>query len=124
MKGMMYTIEAVIGAILVLIGITFIFPAQQQKELNLLETSFNCLIYLDQRGLLRYYAENNMNNELKDSLKSCLPPILDFKFKICSTSNCIETTIPYDKEVYLSSYLIAGENTYNKKLINLWVWLK
>ena len=65
-----------------------------------------------------------MSTELNGSLKDCLPPTADFKFKVCSTVNCVDTTVPYDKAVYLSSYLIAGENTYNKRLINIWIWSK
>ena len=124
MKGMMYTMEAILGTIFVLVGIMIIFPVQQQREISFSEIGYSCLNYLDQTGLLRYYAINNMNTELNNSLRDCLPPIADFKFKVCSSSDCKETTIPYNKTVYLSSYLIAGENTYNKKLINLWIWSK
>jgi len=120
----MHTMEAILGAVLVLVGIMLIFPNQQQKEVSFSEIGYSCLNYLDQKGLLRYYMINEMNTELNDSLKSCLPTLTDFNFKICSTSDCINNTIPYNKTVYLSSYLIAGENAYNRKLINLWVWLK
>jgi hypothetical protein len=124
MKGMMHTLEAVLGSVLVLVGIMMIFPVQQISEINFSEIGHSCLNYLDQNGLLRYYTINNMNTELNDSLKVCLSAVANFKFKICSTSDCIDNSIPYDKTVYLSSYLIAGENTYNRKLINLWTWSK
>ena len=124
MKGMMHTMEAVLGAILVLIGIMFIFPTQQRGEINFSENGYSCLNYLDQKGLLRYYATNSMDIELNNSLKSCLPSIADFKFKVCPSSDCKDVTVPYNKTVYLSSYLIAGENIYNRLLINLWVWSK
>jgi len=123
MKGIVYIMEAILGAILILVGIMLIFPSQQ-NEPGLSENGYNCLVYLDQKGLLKNYVENSRITDLNNSLKQCLPPIFDFKFKICATSNCIDTTIPYDKPVYLSSYLIAGENTYNKALINLWIWSK
>jgi hypothetical protein len=116
--------EAILGSILILLGIMLIFPTQQQREISFSGIGYSCLNYLDQKGLLRNYMINSMNTELNNSLKDCLPSIADFKFKICSSSDCIDTTIPYNKTVYLSSYLIAGENTYNKKLINLWIWSK
>jgi len=122
MKGMMHTLEAVLGSVLVLVGIMMIFPVQQVSEINFSEVGYSCLNYLDQNGLLRYYAINNMNTELNDSLRLCLPPTSNFKFRVCSVTDCIDDNIPYDKAVYLSSYLIAGENYYNKKIINLWVW--
>jgi len=121
---MIHTMEAILGSILILIGIIFIFPAQQSSEISFSDIGHSCLKQLDQEGLLRYYAINNMDIELNNSLKSCLPQISDFKFKICSTSDCIDTSIPYAKAVYLSSYIISGENTYNKKIINVWIWLR
>lgn len=121
---MMHTMEAILGTLFILGGILLIFPSQQQNEINFSEISYSCLNSLDQGGLLRYYAVNNMNSQLNDSLRSCLPAVADFKFKTCSSSNCIDTTIPYNKTIYLSSYLIAGENTYGRKVINLWVWSK
>jgi len=124
MRGMMHTLEAVLGSALVLVGIMMIFPIQQQGEIKFSEAGYSCLSYLDQNGFLRYYAVNSMNTELDSSLKSCLPVVADFKFKICSSSDCIDNNIPYNKTVYLSSYLIAGENDYNRKVINLWVWSK
>jgi hypothetical protein len=123
MKAMLYTIEAILGAIIVLIGIMSIFPIQQQEEMIFSDVGYSCLSYLDQGGFLRYYAVNDMTTELNNSLKNCLPAVTEFKFKICSSSDCKEST-PTNKNVYLSSYIIAGENSYNKRLINLWVWLK
>ena len=124
MRGAIHTMEAILGSLIILIGITFIFPSQQASEISFSKAGYDCLEYLNQKGLLRYYTVNNMVTELRDNLKSCLPSVADFKFKICSSSDCSETTIPYDKTVYLSSYLIAGESTYNRELINLWLWSK
>ena len=119
----MHTMEAILGSILILVGIMVIFPAQQ-NEISLSGVGYSGLNYLDQEGLLRIYAINDMTAELNDSFRSCLPSTVDFKFKICSSADCRDITIPYNKTVYLSSYLIAGEDTYNKRLINLWIWSK
>ena len=116
--------EAILSSVIILIGITIIFPIQQSSEISFSKIGYDCLEYLDQKGLLRYYAGNSMIIELNNELKNCLPSVADFKIKICTTSDCRDTTIPYDKTVYLSSYLIAGENTYNRELINLWIWSK
>ena len=124
MRGMIYTLEAILGAVIILIGTAFIFTGQQQKEQSLSETSYFCLNYLDQNNSLRHYAINNMINELNDSLRSCLPSTADFDFRICASADCRDTKVPYNKTVYLSSYIIAGENDFSAELINLWVWLK
>jgi hypothetical protein len=121
---MIHTMEAVLGTLLILGGIMLIFPIQQQNEINFSDISYSCLGMLEQKGLLRHYVSNNMNTELNNNLRDCLPSVADFKFKICSSSSCMDTTIPYNKTVYLSSYLIAGENTYDRKVINIWVWSK
>ncbi|MFH1229089.1 MAG: hypothetical protein V1678_01535 [Candidatus Aenigmatarchaeota archaeon] len=123
MKGMMYTIEAVIGTVLILLGIMYIYPTQHQSETSLSETGYSCLSYLDKSGLLRYYATSNMSSELNVSLRNCLPSTAGFKFKVCSSSDCRED-VPTGKSVYVSSYLIAGDKTYERRMINLWVWLK
>lgn len=124
MKGLIYTLEAILGAIIILVGITLIFTGQQQKKQGLSEVSYFCLNYLDQNNSLRHYAMNNMLTELNSSLRSCLPATADFRFKVCTSSDCRDSTVPYNKTVYLSSYLVAGENTFNREIINLWVWLK
>jgi hypothetical protein len=78
---------------------------------------------MDQRGELRYYAVNNLTEELNASLRECLPSVFDFKFRMCPSSDCKED-VPSNRSVYISNYLIAGENLYNKRLVNLWMWPK
>lgn len=123
MRGMLYTLEAILATVMILVGIVSIFPIQEQKETIFSDVGRSCLSYLDQNGLLRHYAVNGMEAELASSLRNCLPQVTDFSVKICSSSNCT-ASIPGEETVYLSSYLIAGENSYNKKLVELWVWRK
>jgi len=122
MKGAIHTLEAILGSVLILVGIIMIFP-NQQSEKGFSNIGYSCLNYLDQKGLLRQYATSD-DTDFNNSLKSCLPSTLDFKYKVCESTDCKDTTIPYNKTVYLSSYLIAGENTFNKRIINLWIWSK
>jgi hypothetical protein len=121
-KGIVYTIEAVIGALLVLLGMMIIFPIQRQSTTGLSETGYFCLEYMDIKGTLRHYAVND-TSELNNSLRNCLPASTDFAYKVCSSSDCI-ASVPVDRDVYATSYLIAGENSYNRLLINLWIWFK
>jgi len=124
MKATIHILEAVLGSIIILLGITFIYPVQEQREIQVSETAYNCFMNLDQKGLLKYYASNNMIGELNNDFKNCLPPITNFTFEICSTTTCSSNSIPLDRPVYATSYLISGYEDYNPKLINLWVWLK
>jgi hypothetical protein len=123
MKAMMYTIEAVLGTLLILMGILYIYPTNHQGETSLSEIGYSCLIYLDQNGLLRHYAVNGMTADLSSSLRNCLPSAAEFSFKVCQSPDC-KASVPSDRNVYATSYVIAGDETYDRHLINLWTWLK
>ena len=122
-KGFVKTLEAGIAIALILVSMVFLFPEKTVIKPKISDTGYNCLKYLDNKGILRQYAVNNMEANLISDLRSCIPPSLDYKAKICLTSSCISQT-PVDKEVFLSSYLIAGEDSFKQALINLWVWTK
>ena len=120
-KGFVKTLEAGIAISLILVSMVFLFPQKTKTEPQLSETAYDCLRYLDNKGVLRYYAVNNRQEDLVSDLRGCLPPLYSYTVKICTTSSC-GTTLPDDKTIFLSSYLIAGENSFNPTLINLWVW--
>lgn len=124
MKATIYTLEAVLSAVIILAGISLIYPFREQREIQITETSYSCLKNLDQKGLLKYYVSNNMEDELNNNLKSCLPAITNFTFEICTTPTCSSNSLPNDRTIHSSAYLVAGYNEFNPKLINLWVWLK
>lgn len=121
MKGYIKTLEAGIAIVLILVSMIFLFSDRARKEPQLSDIGYNCLKYLDYKGVLRYYAVNNLESSLISNLRGCIPPILNYKARICTTTSC-NTQLPTDRTVFLSSYLIAGENTINNVLINVWVW--
>jgi hypothetical protein len=123
MRATVHTIEAIIGTLILLVGVISIYPIEDRQEFYFSDQSHNCLKYMDQQGLLRHYAYNNMIDSLNSSLRSCLPGISDFTFQICSTLPCT-TTLPANKTTFLSSYLLAGESDYDTRIISLWVWLR
>ncbi len=122
-KGYIKTLEAGIAIVLILISMVFLFPEKTRTEPQISNVGYNCLKYLDYKGILRYYAVNNLESDLILDLRSCIPPILNYTVKICSTPTCI-TELPENETIFLSSYLIAGENSIDPKLINLWIWSK
>jgi hypothetical protein len=127
MKATVHTIEAIIGTLILLVGVMSIYPVEDRQEFYFSDEGYDCLRYLDQEGMLRYYVYNSMVDELNNTLRSCLPGISDYTFEICSSLSCT-ATLPADKSTFLSSYLIAGENkdttNYDPRIINLWMWLK
>ena len=122
-KGYIQTLEQVLGSVLVLtILITLFNPSSSTTNLQLSSLGFNCMKELDNKGLLRYYAVNNLTTDLNNSLQPCLSAF-NYDFNICSSTTC-SSALPANKDIYLSSYFIAGENSFQPRLINLWIWLK
>lgn len=123
MRATVHTIEAVIGTLILLVGVMSIYPISQGEELHLSENGYNCLKYLDDGGQLRNYVYNALTTDLNTSLKDCLPQATGYTFKICATMDCSDT-VPTDRSVFLSSYILSGQKNYDPKIINLWVWMK
>ena len=121
MKGFIQTLEQVLGTVLVLTVLITLFNPQPPSS-NLSSIGFNCLKDLDNKGLLRSYAANNLITDFNSSLQQCLTAF-NYEFKICSSTVC-NTTLPANKDVFLSSYFVSGYTTYQPTLINLWVWSK
>lgn len=122
-KGFEKTLEAAIAIVLILVSMVFLFTGEEVTEPQMSVTGYECLKNLDNQGLLRYYAANDLGDSLNADLKACIPPLLNYTVKICATSTC-NTLLPINKTVFLSTYLIAGDNSFNPRLVDLWVWLK
>ncbi len=122
-KGFEKTLEAAIAIVLILVSIVFLFTGKEITEPQMSATGYECLKNLDNQGVLRYYAANGLGDRLDADLKACIPPLLNYTTKICATSTC-NTVLPLNKTVFLSTYLIAGDNSFNPRLVGLWVWLK
>jgi uncharacterized membrane protein len=123
MKGFVKTLEAGLAVVLILILIVFFFTERLKNESDISRVGYDCLKYLDYKGVLRYYAINDLESNLISDLRNCIPQILNYTAKICTTTVC-NTELPEDKTIFLSSYLIAGEDSINRTLINIWVWSK
>jgi hypothetical protein len=122
-KGFEKTLEAAIAIVLILVSMVFLFIGKEITEPQMSATGYECLKNLDNQGLLRYYAANDLGERLNADLKTCIPSLLNYTTKICTTSTC-NAVLPLNKTVFLSTYLIAGDNSFNPRLVDLWVWLK
>lgn len=124
MKGVLHTLEAVIAVMIILLGVGFIYPLREKVELSAADVGYKCLSSLDQEGLLKYYVSNDMTSSLNNSLRNCITLGIDFNFKMCDSAVCNPDSIPDDKEIFFSSYLVSGYETYDSRLVNVWLWLK
>ena len=123
MRATVHTIEAVIGTLILLVGVMTIYPMNEGNDFYFSENGYNCLKYLDDSGQLRNYVYNGLTTDMNTSLRECLPQVTGYTFKICATADCSET-LPTDRSVFLSSYLLSGQKNYDPRIINLWVWLE
>ncbi|OGI11726.1 hypothetical protein A3K64_00335 [Candidatus Micrarchaeota archaeon RBG_16_36_9] len=121
MKGFIKTVEAGIAIVLMLVSIVFLFVQNKPYEPQIADLGYNCLKNMDDDGTLRYYAENNLESNIISDLRYCIPPLFDYKVKVCTTSHCI-SELQTDKTIFLSSYIIAGSDSFNPRLVNLWIW--
>jgi hypothetical protein len=117
-KGFEKTLEAAVAIVLILASMVFLFAGKETSEPQLSATGYECLKNLDDQGLLGYYAANDLEDSLNASLKTCVPPLLNYTTKICATSTC-NTLLPENRTIFLSSYLTAGYNSFNPRLVNL-----
>jgi hypothetical protein len=120
---MIKTLEALISAIILLATIVILFSPLVFSQPQIPSISYNCIRDLDNKGFLRQYAENYQLDDLKNKLKDCMPSNLDYSAKICNTPACNPDSLP-NKEVYVTSYILAGDQNSENRLINLWVWFK
>lgn len=124
MKGVLHTVEAVLGVMIILLGVIMVYPIRAKTEVQLSEIGYVCLKELDQEGTLKYYVENDLTFDLNTSLRNCIAQIADFTFEICDTAVCNPNTVPDDKEIFVSNYLVSGYETYEANLVSVWLWLK
>lgn len=124
MKGFLHIVEAVLGVMIILLGVIMVYPVRTKSEVQLSEIGYVCLKELDQEGTLKYYVENDLTSNLNTTLRSCITQIADFTFEICDTAVCNANAVPDDKEIFVSNYLVSGYETYEANLISVWLWLK
>ncbi len=119
-KGLTYTLEAIIGSVIILLALSTYFTFTPISKIST-SIGYDCLREADNKNVLRYYAANNFIEDLNSFLRNCLPTTYDFKVKICNKLPCNET-LPENKSITISSYLISGYTNFQPLLINLWVW--
>jgi len=104
MKAMANIIEAVIGAMIILGAMMFLFTSQPIQEQDMYDTVYNCLIH----------SKDYTNMETV--FGQCIPSTYDFQMKTCTTTECM-TTLPSDKTIISAEYIDSGP-----ELIKVWVY--
>ncbi|MDD5416821.1 MAG: hypothetical protein PHU12_02485 [Candidatus Aenigmarchaeota archaeon] len=101
-KGFVNTVEAVLGALIIMSVMIYLFPQQAIQEQSMHDITYNCLKYA------KDYSD------LDAKLKECIPISYKYQYKICSSSDC-STTLP---EGTVTSADYITENS----LVRVWVY--
>lgn len=124
MKAYLYTLEAMIASLLILSTLVFIYHPQQKTSFDfsiLKDSGIGCMKDLGNKGLLRYYALNNLTQEMRTAAQSCLPKTANFSVGFC-TDVC-NMDVPINKTTIVVYRFIAGESaTFQPTTINLAMW--
>lgn len=123
-KGMMYTLEAVMAAILILATLISVYSFSKQETgfdaATIKENGYSCIKNLDSRGVLRYYALSNDSVGVRSYFQNCLPRSLNFSINFCASC---APDVPGNKTIVSVNYMIAGEAAlFQPSNANLFLW--
>lgn len=121
---MMYTLEAMIAALLILSTLVAVYSFSKPQEsfdtVTIREKGYFCLKDVDNRGLLRYYALANDSAGIREYFSKCLPHSLNFSVSFCAAC---AADIPRNRTIVPINYLVAGEGaTFQPTNANLFLW--
>ncbi len=124
MKGFMYTLEAMIAALIILSALVTVYSFSRQQEnfdsAIIKEKGYSCVKDLDSGGILRYYALSNDSSGMRGYFQNCLPRSLNFSVSFC---RACAAGLPGNKTIVSVNYLVAGEGaTFQPTSINLFLW--
>jgi len=131
MKGVLFTLEAVISILMVLFILVFLFQnpptSPEYQRANYKYKAYHGLDVLEKRGDLRDDAVNNNVTNIETNLNNFIPDFLTYEVVIYNqTINITEipSTITSQNDTVLSvSYLIAGDiDEYKPRDVRIYLW--
>jgi len=120
-KGFWRTFESVLAVmILVFFMLTLgVRYATLPPEADLPERGYKMLKDLDNRGELRPYVVNNQTDALESKISITG---YNHAVQICSPENVCYGEEPGGLNVWVSTYLVSGWNTYDPYEVKLFMW--
>jgi hypothetical protein len=116
MKGIAFSIEAIIAAVVLLLAIAVIFSSPPDSKI--LSTKHNAYVIiseLDNSGELRRLIASENLTELENKLK---PWISNFELEIC-TSNC---TGPGRLKTTIVNWIVSGMLSFDPKQLRIYIY--
>ncbi len=124
MKGLAYTLEAMIAALLILSALVTVYAYSSPKEnfdaATIRDKGYFCIKYLDSGGLLRNYALQNDTAGIRSYMRDCLPRSLNFSVSFCPAC---APDVPGNRTIVSVNYIVAGEDSrFQPTNANLLLW--
>lgn len=125
-QGFLYSLEALIAALLIFLTLLFAFRTPisfPQYHLSTLEErGYTCLRSLEKERVLRTLAIQNETGEIESKLESCMPPVTNFRIQICR-SKCTSVTLPENVTRISVDYFLSGKlGKFDPLQIILIIW--
>ena len=129
MKGQLFTLEAAIAILMILIIIVFLFSnppkSPEFNEINYKLKIYNGLKILDETGRLSTYVSNNDANAIQNGLRPYISNIKNYKVVIFNQTTNItqKPSLSNESEVISVSYFLAGDlDNYQPRDIRVYLW--
>ncbi|MFB6088511.1 MAG: hypothetical protein ABEK36_01905 [Candidatus Aenigmatarchaeota archaeon] len=114
-KGMMYSLEAIIGALIIFSIMLYViaspYTPPEFKFQTIKDSSYSCLEGLDDENILRNFVNNNDTESIENALEECLPRTIDYEVKICRET-CTEADLPKNETRVAVNYFISGHGSH------------
>jgi hypothetical protein len=121
MKGILYMVEAVLAGIILIAFLAALkavyLDPNPQHEYGV--RAHQILRDLDERGILRPYAEDNNYAGLNNLISSTY---LEHGIRICDSSWSCAGTVPNATDVWAGTYIIAGNDSFSPRTVKLYLW--
>ena len=128
MRGVMYTIEAVIAVLMVLVILYLILqnpPARPEfTEINYKTQAYNGIKILERTGKLRRFVLNNDTTSIKTRLTHFISHAVEFDVVLFNKTSNITTIPSIDADdVVTISYFLAGDvGNYVVREVRIYLW--
>jgi hypothetical protein len=119
MRGYVFMLEAVFASML-LVGFMLYLTETRILSHSSPETDLSQVLpELDQRGLLRGYVYSGDIQGLESEIQI---PGYQHSIQICTPSGSCTGQRPSTQNIHISTYLLAGEDSYQPREVKLYAW--
>ncbi len=121
MRGYARMLEAVIAIFLIYTFLIYLSSGtvKQDRPEDLKLKAYELLKGLDDQGSLREYAAVNDYASIDAALAYYAH---NHTANVCETDGTCYGPVPNETSVWVGTYIIAGQNSYNPKLVKLYVY--